>query len=56
MRWPWTKDRRLNNARREQAEIKRRGRRQEELAQRAEQHLRDDSFAYSFRRALGGRA
>lgn len=55
MKWPWKKDKRLIRARREQAEIKNKGRRREELAQRAEQHLRDDPFGQAFRQALGGR-
>lgn len=57
MRWPWRKDRRLLRAQREQDEIKSKTRRREELARRAEQHLRkdEDTFASLFYTALGGR-
>lgn len=55
MKWPWRKDKRLAHARREQADVKSKTRRREELAQRAEQHMKDDIFGQGFRRALGGR-
>jgi hypothetical protein len=55
MKWPWKRDKRLIRAQHEQNEVKRRGHRREELAQKAEQHLRDDPFGQAFRRALGGR-
>jgi FtsZ-binding cell division protein ZapB len=37
-------------------EIKNKSAHRERLAQRAEQHLREDSFGQAFHRALGGRA
>lgn len=55
MKWPWRKDKRLAHAQREQAEVKSRTKRREELARRAEQHMRNDPFAQGFHRALGGR-
>jgi hypothetical protein len=55
MKWPWKRNKQLIRAQREQDEVKRRGRRREELAQKAEQHLRDDPFGQAFRQALGGR-
>lgn len=55
MKWPWKRDKRLIKARREQDEIKGKSRRREELARRAEQHLRSDPFGEAFRQALGGR-
>jgi hypothetical protein len=56
MKWPWQRDRRLARAQQEQKEIKNKSAHRERLAQRAEQHLREDSFGQAFHRALGGRA
>lgn len=55
MRWPWNRDKRLAQVRQEQREIKSKGKRQEELARKAEQHLSADPFGERFRAALGGR-
>lgn len=55
MKWPWQRHReQLERARREQADIERRGREREPMLHRVEEKGGPNGFAERWKRALGG--
>lgn len=54
MKWPWTRNRQLDDARAELDKAHRRTPEIEKKARRAETRLRENQFADRFRIALGG--
>jgi hypothetical protein len=54
MRWPWSKDRRLERAKTELRELHQKTPEIEAKANRLEKHKKDNQFAARFGLALGG--
>lgn len=54
MKWPWTRNRQLDDAREELDAVNRRTPEIEKKARRAETRLKENQFADRFRVALGG--